>query len=185
MEYPNFNTGSSQPKGKEIGMTFVYSATLGNGFNRPTILMGHDGTLELGNQLTIWPDGGSTRYADMIEAEKMNPGVPIYQYNPGASTPDGVASATSQYFADKGLMWTYINGARVDSTFLHMREWLSSARNGGKVSCGIQEGFEEAISSHMAGLSYKLGRRIEWDSEQEQLKPIEGIDFDEALLASM
>ena len=115
----------------------------------------------------------------------MNPGTPIYQYNPGASTPDGVASATSQYFADKGLMWTYINGARVDSTFLHMREWLSSARNGGKLSCGIQEGFEEAISSHMAGLSYKLGRRIEWDNEQEQLKPIEGIDFDEALLAPM
>ena len=185
MEYPNFSTGSSQPKGKEKGMTFVYSATLGNGFNRPTILMGHDGTLELGNQLTIWPDGRSTRYADNIENEKMNPGVPIYQYNPGASTADGVASATSQYFADKGLMWTYINGARVDSTFLHMREWLSSTRNGGKVSCGIQEGFEEAISSHMAGISYKLGRRIEWDHEQEQLKPIEGIDFDEVLLASM
>ena len=185
MEYPNFSIGSSQPKGKEQGMTFVYSATLGNGFNRPTILMGHDGTLELGNRLTIWPDGRSTRYAEMIEAEKMNPETPIYQYNPGASTPDGVASATSQYFADKGLMWTYINGARVDSTFLHMREWLSCARNGGKVSCGIQEGFEEAISSHMAGLSYKLGRRIEWDNEQEQLKPIDGIDFDEALLAPL
>ncbi len=184
MEYPNFTTGGSQNPGKEQGMTFVYSATLGNGFNRPTVLMGHDGTMELGNRLTIWPDGGSTRYADMVEAEKMSPGTPIYQYDPAASSTDGVASATSQYFADKGLMWTYINGARVDSTFLHLREWLSSARNGGKLSCGIQEGFEEAISSHMAGLSYKLGRRIEWDKEQEILKPIEGIDFDEALLAS-
>ena len=185
MEYPNFSTGGSQKKGKEKGMTFVYSATLGNGFNRPTHLMGHDGTMELGNQLTIWPDGGSTRYANMVETNKMSPGVPIYQYNPGASSPDAVASATSQYFADKGLMWTYINGARVDSTFLHMREWLSCARNGGKLSCGIKEGFEEAIASHMAGLSYKLGRRIEWDPEQEILKPIEGIDFDATLLAPM
>ncbi len=182
MEFPNFTTGSSQKKGKEKGMTFVYSATLGNGFNRPTVLMGHDGTMELGNRLTIWPDGRSTRYAEMVEAEKMNPGVPIYQYNPGAMIPDAVASATSQYFADKGLMWTYINGARVDSTFLHMREWLSATRNGGKVSCGIKEGFEEAIASHMAGLSYKLGRRIDWDPKLEILKPIEGIDFDKALL---
>ena len=185
MEFPNFSTGSSQTKGKEKGMTFVYSATLGNGFNRPTLLMGHDGTLELGNQLTVWPDGRSTRYADMVEEEKMKPGVPIYQYNPGANTPDAVASATSQYFADKGLMWTFINGARVDSTFLHLREWLSITRNGGKVSCGIKEGFEEAISSHMAGLSYKLGRRIEWDPIEEKLMPIDGINFDEALLSNL
>ena len=163
-------------------MTFVYSATLGNGFNRPTVLMGHDGTLELGNRLTIWPDRNSTRYAEMVEEGKMNPSVPIYQYNPGAMVPDAVASATSQYFADKGLMWTYINGARVDSTFLHMREWLSATRNGSEVSCGIKEGFEEAIASHMAGLSYKLGRRIEWDPQQEMLKPIEGVDFHAALL---
>ncbi len=184
MEFPNFSLGSSQVKGKEKGMTFVYSATLGNGFNRPTILMGHDGTMELGNRLTIWPDGGSTRYAEMLEAGKMNPGSPIYQYNPGANSPDAVSSATSQYFADKGLMWTYIDGKRVDSTFLHMREWLSAIKNGGKVSCGIKEGFEEAISAHMAGLSWKLGKRIQWDSEMETIKPIEGVDLDEVLLSN-
>lgn len=182
MEFSDYSTGSSQPKGKEKGMTFVYSATLGNGFSRPTILMGHDATMELGNRLTIWPESGSTKYAEMIEAEKMNPRVPIYQYDPGASAPDAVSSATSQYFADKGLMWTYIDGKRVDSTFLHLREWLSATRNGGKLSCGIDEGFDEAISAHMAGLSFKLGRRIDWDPVEERLVPIEGIDFDEVLL---
>ncbi len=184
MEFPRFSTGSSQLRDKEKGMTFCYSATLGNGFNRPTILMGHDATMELGNRLTVWPDMGSTRYQDMLEAEKMKPGVPIYQYNPGANVPDAISSATSQYFADKGLMWTYINGKRVDSTFLHMMEWLSVIKNGGKVSCGIKEGFEEAIAAHMAGISWKLGRRIEWDYQNEMLKPIEGIDFDEVLLAN-
>ncbi|WP_318310003.1 Gfo/Idh/MocA family protein [Flagellimonas crocea] len=184
MEFPNFSTGSSQAKGKEKGMTFCYSATLGNGFNRPTILMGHDATMELGNRLTVWPDGASTRYADMLEAEKMNPNVPIYQYDPAATSTDAVSSATSQYFADKGLMWTYIDGVRVDSTFLHMREWLSVIKNGGKVSCGIKEGFDEAISAHMAGLSWKLGRKIEWDAASQMLKPIEGIDFDQVLLAN-
>ncbi|MGW9685694.1 Gfo/Idh/MocA family protein [Flagellimonas sp. 2504JD1-5] len=182
MEFPNFSTGSSQAKGKEKGMTFCYSASLGNSFGRPTILMGHDATMELGNKLTIWPDIASTRYAEMLETEKMKPQIPIYQYNPAANVPDAISSATSQYFADKGLMWTYIDGVRVDSTFLHMREWLSVIKNGGKVSCGIKEGFEEAIAAHMAGLSWKLGRKIEWDSENQTLKHIEGIDFDEVLL---
>ncbi len=184
MEFPNFNTGSSQQPGKERGMTFCYSATLGNGFSRPTILMGHDATMELGNRLTIWPDGGSTRYMEMLESEKMNPRVPIYQYDPASNSPDAVSSATSQYFADKGLMWTYIDGKRVDATFLHMREWLSVIANGGTVSCGIKEGFEEAIAAHMAGLSWKLGRRIEWDPELQIIKPIEGIDLDEVLLSN-
>ncbi len=184
MEFTNFSTGSSQVEGKEKGMTFVYSATLGNTFNRPTILMGHDGTMELGNRLTIWPDGESTKYADMLEAEKMSPRTPMYLYDPAAGAADAVSSATSQYFADKGLMWTYIDGKRVDSTFLHMREWISAMRNKDvKVSCGIQEGFEEAIVAHMTGLSWKLGRRIEWDEQNGVIVPVDGVDFDQVLLS--
>ena len=184
MEFPDFSTGSTQKSGKEKGMTFTYSASLGNGFNRPTMLMGHDASMELGNRLTIWPDGGSTRYGDMLESGKMSPPSPIYSYNPAASALDGVSSATSQYFADKGLMWTYVNGKRVDSTFLHMREWLSVIRNGGTLSCGIDEGFDEAIAAHMAGLSWKLGKRIEWDHKGQQVVPIEGVDLDAVLLES-
>jgi len=184
MEFPDFSTGSSQPKGKEKGMTFTYSATLGNGFKRPTILMGHDASMELGNNLTVWPDSGSTKYAAMIEEGKMKPNIPIYHYNPGANMPDAISSATSQYFADKGLMWTYIDGVRVNSTYLHLKEWLSCIRNGGTLSCGINEGFDEAISAHMTGLAYKLGRRIEWDHNQQLIVPIEGVNFDEVLLSS-
>ena len=184
MEFPDFITGNSKKNGKEKGMTFVYSATLGNSFSRPTILMGHDATMELGNRLTIWPDARSTKYAKMLEAHTMKPSVPIYQYDPGANVPDAISSATSQYFADKGLMWTYIDGVRVDSTFLHLREWLSGIRNGTELSCGIKEGFEEAITAHMTGLSWKLGRRIDWDQEAERIVPIDDIDFDAVLLGS-
>ena len=99
-------------------------------------------------------------------------------------SPDAISSATSQYFADKGLMWTYIDGARVDSTFLHLREWLSGIRNGTELSCGIKECFEEAITAHMTGLSWKLGRRIDWDRETETIKPIDDIDFDAVLLGN-
>ena len=185
MEFPEFSTGSSQAAGKEKGMTLVYSATLGNQHNRTTVLMGHDATMELGNSLSIYADPQSTRFKDAIKAGKMKAEIPIYRYDPAVSDVDGITSATAKYFADKGLLWTYRDGKRVDSAYLHLREWLSVIRNGGKPSCGIQEGFEEAITAHMGGLSYKLGRRIDWDAEKQEIVPIEGYDFDEVLLANV
>lgn len=184
MDFPDFSTGSSQEKGKEKGMSLVYSATLGNQFNRTTVMMGHDATMELGNSLAIYPDARSTRFNDMIKEKQIDPGIPMYQYDPSANSVDGVTSATAKYFADKGLLWTYRNGKRVDSTHLHLREWLSCIRNGGTPSCDIVAGFEEAITSHMGGLSYKLGRRIDWDAQADQIVPLDGIDFDEVLLAN-
>jgi len=184
MEFPDFSTGGSQEEGKEKGMTFVYSATLGNQFDRGTYLMGHDATMELGNMISIYADARSTRFADMIKDKRIDPSVPVYQYNPMANATDAVTSATAKYFANKGLLWTYRDGKRVDSTFLHMREWLSCIRNGGIPSCSITEGFQEAISAHMAGLSYKLGRRIEWDKESEKIIAKPGEDLDAALLSS-
>ena len=184
MEYPEFSTGTSQEKGKEKGMTFVYSATLGNQFDRGTVFMGHDGSMDLGNRITVYADPRSTKYAQLIKDNKIDPSVAIYQYDPSANGTDAVTSATAKYFANKGLLWTYRDGKRVDSTFLHLREWLSCIRNGGKPSCGIQEGFEEAISAHMAGLSYKIGRRIDWDAKEEKIIAKPGEDLDKILLSN-
>jgi len=181
MEYQDFSTGTSQPEGKEKGMTFVYSATLGNQFDRPTYLMGHDGTMELGNAVTVYADARSTKYADLIKEKRIDPAEPIYVYDPSVNQTDAVTSATAKYFANKGLLYTYRDGKRVDPTFLHMREWLSCIRNGGTPSCGIKEGFEEAISSHMAGLSYKIGRRIQWDREAGKIIALPGEDLDAIL----
>lgn len=181
MEYKDFSTGSSQQEGKEKGMTFVYSATLGNQFDRPTYLMGHDGTMELSNSVTVYADARSSKYADLIKEKRIDPSEPIYVYDPALNQTDAVTSATAKYFADKGLLYTYRDGKRVDPTFLHMREWLSCIRNGGNPSCGINEGFEEAISSHMAGLSYKIGRRVEWDRTTEKIIALPGEDLDAIL----
>lgn len=185
MEYPDYSTGSSREPGIEKGMTFVYSATLGNQFNRPTILMGHDATLELGNTLRVYPDGRSTRYKELLESGRAHPNTPIYIFDPAAGDVDGITSATSKYFADKGLLWTYLDGKRVDTSMLHLKEWLAAIRHGTPVSCGIDEGFEEAMSAHMAGLSWKLGRRMEWDPVMEEIVAMEGEDLDALLLASL
>lgn len=185
LEFPNFSTGSSQEAGKVKGMTMVYSATLGNSYGRKTLLMGHDATMELGNDLVLYADANSTRFKDMLESGQVTSDVPLYRYDPSANAVDGITSATSKYFADKGLLYTYRNGRRVDSTHLHMREWLSGIRNGTPVSCGIQEGFDEVMTAHMGGLSYKLGKRIEFDHAKMEIVPVDGYDLDEVLVAEM
>lgn len=174
MEYPEFSTGSSQDKGKEKGMTFLYSATLGNQYGRNTALMGHDASMELiGDRLTIHADPRSTRFKEMLESKKVDTETPLYAYDPRSKGVDGVTSATAKYFANKGLLYTYRDGKRVDSTHLHIREWLSGIRNGTPVSCGIEEGFEEAIAAHMSCLSYQLGKRIEWDEATRKITNVE------------
>jgi hypothetical protein len=185
MDWADPPNAHRHPSGTKQGMTMIYSATLGNGFTRSTKLMGSDGTMELGNKLSIFTDADSDKYAELIEAGVFQPYRPVYEYDPAAIGGDAVTSATTTYFADKGLLWTYRDGKRVDSTFLHLREWLSCIRNGGKPSCGIDEGFDEAIVAHMAGLSYKLGRRIDWDRDNEVILPVEGYDLDEVLLADV
>ena len=106
--------------------------------------------------------------------------VPMYSYDPRAKGVDAVTGATAKYFADKGLMYTYRDGKRVDSTFLHIREWLSCIRHGGEPSCGMEEGFQEAISAHMATISYRTGERVEWDAANRKV-----IVDDMALLEEM
>jgi len=46
MEYPHFGEG----------MTFMYSATLGNQFHRTNLIMGDDGTMEVGGNLSVQAD---------------------------------------------------------------------------------------------------------------------------------
>jgi predicted dehydrogenase len=172
MEYPDYFKGSSQEKGKEKGMTFLYSASLGNQFRRPTLLMGHDATMELGAGLTLFPDARSTRYKDRLADGTFEAGKPMYSYVPGNRTADGVTSPTVKYFADKGLLYTYRGGRQVDSTHLHVREWLSCIRHGDTPSCGMKEGFEEAISAHMATISFKTGKSVLWDDASRRIKVV-------------
>jgi predicted dehydrogenase len=184
MEYPEFVMSSSQDKGKVKGMTFMYSATLGNQYNRGTILMGHDATMDLGNSMTIYADQRSTRYEEWLKDGTASADVPLYSYDPRAKGLDGVTSATAKYFADKGLLFTYRDGRRVDSTHLHMREWLSCIRNGGKPSCSIEEGFQEAIAAHMGTLSLKTGTRVEWDVEARKIVGFENEQIDNILVST-
>lgn len=149
-------------------LSLMYSATLASEMNRGKKVMGHDAYMELGNTLIIYADPGSTRYAEKIKQGIIREGAPIYSYIPGKGV-DAVSSATELYFANRGLLYTFRGGRRVDTTHLHLKEWIDSIRKGIQPSCDIDEGFEEAITAHMGTLSYLNKKQVFWDPEQEKI----------------
>jgi predicted dehydrogenase len=152
----------------EKNLTVLYSATLASQLGRGKKVMGHDAYMEMGNTLTIYPDPSSTRYAENIERGIIKPDMPIYSYIPGRGV-DAVTSATERYFADRGLLYAYRGGRRVNTTHLHLKEWIDSIRKGTQPSCDIDQGFEEAMAAHMGTLAYHHKKQIFWDKENEQI----------------
>ncbi len=151
---------------KDKDMTMLYSATLANQFNRSRKIMGHDATMEVGNTLTVTVDQRSDQYRQQIDQGIIKPGEPFYTYLPGQSV-DAVSTATERYFAERGLLYSFIGGKRYNTTFLHMKEWLDCIRTGSEPSCGIDQGFEEAITAHMGTRAYLEGRTMYWDKDKE------------------
>ena len=152
---------------EEKELTMLYSATLASGRSRGKVIMGHDGSMEVSNSLTVYADRASTKYKEEIAGGVIDPLLPIMNYTPGRKKIDAVTSATEQYFAGRGLLYTYRGGRRLDTTHLHVREWLNCIRNGGTPSCNVDQGFEEAITAHMGTISYHEGRKVRWDKDKE------------------
>ena len=150
-------------------LSLVYSATLASNRIRGRVIMGHDATMEVSNTLNIMVDTGSTRYKDKLESKIFDPSLPAYSYNPGRKNVDAVTSATEQYFAGRGLLYTYRGGKRVDTTHLHIREWLECIRKGCQPSCNIEQAFEEAITAHMGTIAYRENRKVNWNFEKKKI----------------
>ncbi|MDR1719898.1 MAG: Gfo/Idh/MocA family oxidoreductase [Dysgonamonadaceae bacterium] len=148
-------------------LTMLYSATLSNQRNRGKVFMGHDASMELSNTITILVDPRSTRYREKIDSGIIQPDVPFFRYVPGQTDTDAITSATELYFAQRGLLYSYVNGKKYDTTFLHLREWLECIRRGGQPSCNIDKGFEEAITAHLGTRAYLEGRTMYWDADKE------------------
>ena len=153
----------------EQDLTFLYSATLASNRARGKIIMGHDANMEVGEILTVWADRGSTRYKELINNGTLDSEVPLFSYIPGRKKVDAVTTATEEYFAGRGLLYTYRNGVMVDTTHLHIKEWLDCIRSGEQTSCNIDRGFEEAITAHMATIAFRENRKVYWDPEKKKV----------------
>ncbi len=155
----------------ERDLTLLYSATLASEKNRGKVIMGHDAYIELSDTLLVNVDPQSTRYKEKIEKGIVEPFKPIYSYVPGQGQIDAVTSPTEKYFAGRGLLYTYRDGKAVDTTHLHLLEWLNCIRlaDGSQPSCNIDQAFEEAMTAHMGTISYHEGRKTFWDKEKEKI----------------
>jgi predicted dehydrogenase len=171
-----FKDGRTVPDVQQVVMefphkdlTFLYSATLASDRSRGKVVMGHDANMEISDRLIIKADPQSTKYKQKIESGLIDPNAPIYSFTPGKKGADGFATATEQYFASRGLLYTYRNGKRVDTTHLHIREWLNCIHAGIQPSCNIDVGFEEAISAHMATKALREDRKVFWDADKKEI----------------
>lgn len=157
----------------ERDLTLMYSATLSSNCNRGKLLMGNDAVLDLGqlhaSAMSVTADIGSARYKEKIEKGVIDTSLPMFTYTPGSKGLDAVTSATEKYFAGRGLLYTYRDGKRYDTTHLHILEWLEAIRNNGATSCDIEMGRQEAITAHMGTVAYQTGKRIEWDPVNNQI----------------
>jgi len=166
-EVPDVFNASFEYPGKEL--TLLYSGTLASGIPRGTLVMGRDATLELGRILSVWVDKQSIKYKSRIQSGIIDPTSPLVNYIKPLDSVDAVSSATSKYFADRGLELTYSGGRAVNTTYLHLAEWISCIGNGSMTSCNIERGFEEAMVAHMATISYLEDRKVRWDAVSEKI----------------
>lgn len=150
-------------------LTLIYSASLASNMKRGRRIMGHDAYMEVGGNLQIYADAGSTRYAEKIQNGLIDPQRPIYSFTPGIKQVDAVTSPTEQYFAGRGLLYTYMGGKRVDTSHLHIRDWLNCIRGGGTPSCNINLAFEEAMTAHMGTIAYHENRKVYWDKDKQEI----------------
>ncbi len=150
-------------------LTLIYSASLASSRDRGRVFMGHDSSMELGDTLTVMADEDSSRFKEKIEKGIIDTSLPLFSYRPGAKGIDAVTSATEKYYATRGLVYTYRSGKRIDTTHLHIKEWLDCIRFGGTPSCHIDKAYEVTIACHMATKSYQEKRRVEWDPVKRRI----------------
>ncbi len=151
-------------------LILTYTATQANSKHRKKTFYGHDGYMELDMNLVAYADRDSTQYRNAIYDGVIPTDRPIITHTPGRDGIDAISSPTEQYFASRGLLFTYQGGRRVDTTHLHIKEWLNGIRHGTKVSCGMQESIEEAISAHLGTVSYREGKKTFWNPDKKRIE---------------
>ena len=150
-------------------LSLIYSASLASNKNRGRTIMGHDGYMNVGGKLQVFVDRNSTKYKEDIKNGLINPETPIYSYAPGQKKVDGVTSATEQYFASRGLLYSYQVEKRVSTTHLHIKDWIDAIRTKRQPACNVDQGFEEAITAHMGTIAYREQRKVFWDKDKQRI----------------
>ncbi len=148
----------------ERGLTMTYDSTLKSGIYRQSHILGSEVTMDIDNAIMMYKDTYSERYKE----HAISSDDPMYYYEPCADV-DAISSATAKTYLKSGYGPTYIDGKVIDATFLHLKEWIDAIRGFGTTSCGIDVGFEEAVTFNLANLAYEHRRPVHWDKVNEKV----------------
>ena len=152
----------------EQGFTMLYSASLGSSRSRGRVFMGRDGSMELGKTVKLTIDKDSQKYKQQIEDGIIVPDENIVSFGTTDDV-DAISSATTKYYASRGLTSTIIGGKSVDLTYLHLKEWVDCIRDGGETSANIERSFEEGVAVQMAQKAYLEKRQVRWDPLKKRI----------------
>ena len=149
-------------------VTFTYNATLANSFDRKTTICGSDGTIVLGLELKVYGEPTSERYAEQFAQQKMSPDRPFIEFQGPTRSPEMVTSPTVAWADGKGLTFTTVDNKLVDVTRLAIEEFRDSVRTREAPTCGVDQGFNAAVTCHLGTKSYRENRPVRWDREKEE-----------------
>lgn len=149
----------------ERGLTMTYNATQANGWRRDKMLFGADATMTMTGGVRVYADRDSTRYAEPLKSGQIEPERPIASYLPGEGRwLDAETSATQHWAVSRGLLYsTTPTGRKVNTAYLHLRDWLDAVRGKGRPACPVDVAVDEAVTAHMGTLSMRWGCRVRWD----------------------
>lgn len=147
----------------ERGLTISYDASLKNDIYQQIRFHGSEATMDIDRSIFIHKGQNTQRYKHIETAR----GEPLYYYDPKGKV-DAVSSATSMVYLKSGYGPTFIDGEMIDTSFLHLKEWIDAIRGGDAPSCNIDRGFEEAVTFNLANLAYVHKKPVTWDKVNEK-----------------
>ena len=128
--------------------------------------------MDLTGGVDVYADPRSKKYRKWLDSGKVKPDEPMISYrNVAGKGIEAITAATAQWTVAKGLLYTYRDGRLINTTYLHIKNWIDHIRdNNPKTMCDIDDGFQEAITAHMGTYAFLNGTRVHWNAETQKVE---------------
>ncbi|HKX46906.1 MAG TPA: Gfo/Idh/MocA family oxidoreductase, partial [Planctomycetota bacterium] len=122
----------------EPGTSLVFSNVNSNSHGQDgTTFYGTEGTLEVSWQLRLFPDRFSAKYAEQVEAGKLDPETPMLELLDPAAATALQGKPTELWLAGRGATRTTRPDGEFDVTRLHLDDFFDAVRTRREPAAGI------------------------------------------------
>jgi predicted dehydrogenase len=152
-------------------VSLTYQCVLSNSYNgHMTRIMGEEGTIEVDWRLRIYADRFSKKYADALQKGTMQPDVPFVDVTDAAGGLVVGAAPSQLWLGGMGAtLTTRPDGEVRDTTRLHHENFWSCVRSRQQPDANVVTALPATIGAHLGTISYREGRRVGWDAENQRV----------------